>query len=101
MGDRDDRKVTLRNRGPDAQGERTYLQASVDGDGNLKIFGEDSGPEVEAAHGAEDYEFTRIVDREQVPTVLLALIQETFTSDSQFSDWLESHGIPNKLETWP
>lgn len=92
-------EVTLReDRAPD--GEVSLLEAYVEEGGDLVIEGYDLGKTVKEVWGDTDYEYWRRVKREHVPTVLLQLIKERFSSDVAFHDWLKEKGIPDEFSSW-
>jgi hypothetical protein len=79
--------VTLReHRGAD--GEASFLDAYVEEGGDLVIEGYDLGKSVGKFWGDSDYEYWRRIKREHVPTVLLQLIKDRFSSDGEFHAWL-------------
>jgi hypothetical protein len=94
-------EVVLRNRVWDDGNEFSRLTAYVDEKGALVMQGYDAGAGVEEAWGRDDYDFSRTVSSEHVPTVLLQLIKDRFTSSSDFHNWLEDKEIPSKFNSWP
>jgi len=93
-------RVTLRKRDtPD--GEVSTLQVHVAENGDLVVQGYDAGPEVEAAIGHEDTDFTRTIKREHVARITLELIADRFTTDAELHAWLEAKGISSDTEIWP
>lgn len=76
------------------------LVARIDEAGNLVLEGYDIGKTVEEFFGDSDYEYWLRVARDYKDTVLLWLIKERFTTSSEFRQWLDGKGIPNKFESW-
>ncbi len=92
-------RVTLRSeRTPD--GEVSLLEAYIDDSGDLVLEGYDLGETVKEVWGDADYEYWRRVKREHLPAVLLLLLQERFTRDSDFHAWLAARGIPDEFSSW-
>jgi hypothetical protein len=92
-------EVTLRDdRGPD--GSWISLDAYVEEGGDLVLSGYDRGATVKEVWGDSDYEYWRRVKCEHVPTVLLQLIKDRFSSDVAFHEWLEEKGIPDEFSSW-
>jgi hypothetical protein len=91
--------VTLRDdRGPD--GSLKSLDAYVEEGGDLVLSGYDRGATVKEFSGGSHYEYWRRVKREHVPTVLLQLIEDRFSSDVAFHEWRKEKGIPNEFSIW-
>ena len=78
----------------------SWLKAKIDENGNLVFEGGDIGETPEKYWGRDEYEYWRTVDKEYKDSILLLLIKDKFTSDSEFSEWLEKAGIPSKFQNW-
>lgn len=76
------------------------LVARIDEADNLVLEGYDIGKSVEQYWGDSDYEYWLRIARDYKDTVLLWLIKERFTTSSEFRQWLDGKGIPNKFESW-
>lgn len=48
----------------------------------------------------DEYEYWRTVPVGYKDSVLLWLVKERFSSDLEYSKWLEEKGIASKLENW-
>lgn len=84
-----------------SDGNSRRVVAYIDDHGDLVLETFDTGPNVEAAWGHDDYEFSRRVAAELVPKVLLELIRDRFDSERNFQLWLEQKGIPGEFSSWP
>lgn len=76
--------------------ERVTLTES----GELLVSGYDIGDLPLRTWGDDDYEYWRTVAAEDVPRVLLGLIRERFSSDSEFNDWLKANDIDSEFDSW-
>lgn len=76
------------------------LVAKIDDDGDLVLEGYDIGKAVAEHWGDSDYEYWLRVASDDKDTVLLWLIKERFTASSEFRQWLDDKGIPNKFASW-
>ncbi len=91
--------VTLKEARSD-NGEVSLLEAYIDENGDLVLAGYDLGESVREIWGDSDYEYWRRVKAEHVPEVLLQLLQERFSDDSEFRQWLEAKGIGAEFRSW-
>jgi len=76
------------------------LVARIDDEDHLVLEGYDIGKSVKEFWGDSDYEYWLRVASDYKDTVLLWLIKERFTTSSEFRQWLDDKGIPNKFESW-
>jgi hypothetical protein len=83
-----------------SDGEVSLLQAYIDDNGDLVLAGYDLGESVREVWGDSDYEYWRRVRAEHVPEVLLQLLKERFSVDTEFRQWLETNGIKAELQSW-
>jgi len=74
--------------------EHHTLSAEIQDTGVLVLSGYDCGPSVEKFFGDFDYEYWLTVKAENVPSVLLNLIKDSFKSNVEFKKWLKDKGIP-------
>ena len=76
------------------------LAVKINERGDLVLEGYDAGPAVVKWVGDYDYEYWRTVPLDYKDSVLLWLVKERFSSDLEYSEWLDEKGIPNKYENW-
>jgi hypothetical protein len=76
-----------------------HVVAKIDDEENLVLEGYDIGKYVKEHWGDSDYEYWLRVARDDKDTLLLWLIKERFTTSSQFKQWLDDKGIPNKFDS--
>lgn len=89
-------KIYDRNNG----GNHFTLDAVINEGGDLVLEGFDIGPWVEDVGskfvGCDiDYEYWRTVKAEHKDELLLKLISDRFDSDTEFTAWLDTQGIPS------
>ena len=77
-----------------------HLLARIDDAGELILEGYDSGRFVEEHWGDSDYEYWLKIAEKYKDTLLLWLIKERFSSESEFRRWLEEKRIPHTFESW-
>jgi hypothetical protein len=92
-------KVTLRDT-TFPSGIKSNLVAYVDTDDTLVLDGYDIGETVESIWGDSDYEYWVKVKSQDKNKVLLELIKDRFTSETDFQKWLESKNIPSTFSSW-
>lgn len=73
--------------------DRRVQTVAIDKNGDLVVYGLDSGPFVEKYHGHHDYEYWFTVPCEYKDTGLLLLLKERFSSFLEAQAWLTSKGI--------
>jgi hypothetical protein len=83
-----------------SDGQVSLLQAYIDDNGDLVLAGYDLGESVREVWGDSDYEYWRRVRAEHVPEVLLQLLKERFSVDTEFRQWLETNGIKAEFQSW-
>ncbi|MBD3189583.1 MAG: hypothetical protein GF308_03015 [Candidatus Heimdallarchaeota archaeon] len=74
--------------------EYHLLEAAIKEAGDLVFEGVDSGDSVKERYGDFDFEYWYKVRADQVPKVLLFLLQEKFEKTSEIIDWLKEKDIP-------
>ena len=78
-------------------GGRTQLDILISDTDDLVTEGYDTGPDVEAFFGDDDYEYWVTVPKEHKDWLLLNLIKDTFASDpkpsSTYMEWLKRRGF--------
>ena len=77
-----------------------FLEARIKENGDLQLEGQDIGPLVEEMWGDSDYEYWLTVDKDYKDTVLLRLIKERFSRETEFKKWLEEKQIPFNFMTY-
>ena len=78
-------------------GEVSLLEAYIDVNGDLVLAAYDPGESVREVWGDSDYGYWRRVEAQHVPEVLL---QERFSDDTAFRQWLETNGIETEFRSW-
>ncbi len=76
--------------------ERRVQTVAIEKNGDLVVYGLDSGPFVEKYHGDGDYEYWFTVPGEYKDTILLLLLKERFSSFLEIQTWLTSKGIKSE-----
>jgi hypothetical protein len=100
------KSVVLRNV-RDAQGTR-HLQATLTGEGDLVIEGQDLGDGVEQIFGVREYEWIWTIRARDLPSLLdamggssnvLATLRERFSGDNaaELKSFLDSHDVPHEV----
>ena len=80
--------------------DTSWLKAKINENGSLVLEGYDIGDAPLNYWGRDEYEYWRTVDSKYKDSILLLLIKDRFTSDSQFSRWLDENGIPSEFHNW-
>ena len=79
-----------------------FIDAKIDGDGNLVISGQDIGDAPKEFWGDSDYEYWVVVPHDQKDRVLLALLETLYKDDTQvvskFRSLLSEKGIPSDFQ---
>jgi hypothetical protein len=78
----------------------SWLKAKISENGNLVLEGYDIGETPLNYWGRDEYEYWHIVNSKYKDSSLLLLIKDRFTSDSQFSRWLDKKDIPSEFHNW-
>ncbi len=69
--------------------------------GELEIERSDYGPRVDDGWARDESEFNLTVPAEFKDTVLLLLIQERFSDEAAFRQWLTEKGLPFRESHYP
>ncbi len=90
------REITLRE--IRTEKDVSILVAKIDESGNLVLEGYDVGEFPKAFWGDDDYEYYRVIKREHKDTILSGLINERFSSQSEYRQWLHEKDIPEQRD---
>ncbi len=88
------KKITLRE--SRTKTDISILEAMINDDGDLAIEGYDLGEAPREFWGDSDYEYGRVIKKEYKGKMLRLLIEQRFSCDSDFKEWLDEKRIPGK-----
>ena len=92
------REVTLNS--TETPTDRSHESVALKDDGSLVISGHDLGSTPKEFWGSSEYEYWRRIAAEDVPRVLLGLIDQRFDSHADFHAWLDANGIDSTFDSW-
>ena len=91
------KKITLRESRTET--DTSILEAMVNNNGDLAIEGYDLGEAPKKFWGDSDSEYGRVIKKKYKDKMLRLLIEQRFSPDSDFKEWLDEKGIPG-MSRW-
>ena len=79
-----------------AETDHSIWEAMIEDNGDLAVEGYDIGKAPLDFWGDSDYEYGRTIKKKYKDKMLRLLIEQRFSSDSDFKEWLDEKGISGK-----
>jgi len=74
--------------------DHSIWEAMINDNGDLALEGYDLGEAPKEFWGDSDYEYGRVIKKKYKDKMLRLLIEQRFSSESDFNEWLDEKGIP-------
>ena len=88
------KRITLRESRTET--DHSIWEAMIKDNGDLAVEGYDIGKAPLDFWGDSDYEYGRTIKKKYKYKILRLLIEQQFSSDSDFQRWLDEKGIPGR-----